>query len=176
MEIRAKCNFDLEAIKALTHLSVFGKSNPKSKFRVWFIISLVSMAFIIFEMVFFSDIGILWMLCLTLFILLLECYLYFLLPKIRYKNLAKIKGAENEFVFCDDTLKVFTRCDEYRGEAEMEYSLFPRVYETSKYFFLFQTNNQVYIVDKSTIEGGTAEEIRSKLTANTKCKYIICSY
>ena len=96
MEIRAKCNFDLEAIKALTHLSVFGKSNPKSKFRVWFIISLVLMAFIIFEMVFFSDIGILWMLCLTLLILLLECYLYFLLPKIRYKNLAKIKIEQNK--------------------------------------------------------------------------------
>jgi hypothetical protein len=41
---------------------------------------------------------------------------------------------------------------------------------------IYQTNNQVFIVDKSTVEGGTAEEIRNKLCTFVKDKYIICKY
>ena len=39
-----------------------------------------------------------------------------------------------------------------------------------------QTNIQVFVVDKSTIEGGTVEEIRNKLSAFVKDKYILCKY
>ena len=66
--------------------------------------------------------------------------------------------------------------EEYKGETEIEYTMLERVYETSKYFFLFQTKNQVLIVDKTTVEGGRAEEIRDSLTAKMKDKYIICRY
>ena len=87
-----------------------------------------------------------------------------------------MKDAENEYIFCDNVLKTFTKSQEYNGEAKFEYSLFVKVYETSKYFFMYQTNNQVLIVDKSTIEGGTVEEIRNKLSAFVKDKYILCKY
>lgn len=30
MEIRAKCKYDYDSVKALTHLTMFKKSNPKS--------------------------------------------------------------------------------------------------------------------------------------------------
>lgn len=39
MEIIAKCKFDFESIKALTHLSLFKKANPKKRFLTWSIIS-----------------------------------------------------------------------------------------------------------------------------------------
>lgn len=87
-----------------------------------------------------------------------------------------MKETENEYVFCDDVLRTFTKSQEYNGEAVIECSLFVKVYETSKYFFMYQTNNQVSIVDKSTIEGGTVEEIRNKLSAFVKDKYILCKY
>ncbi len=176
MEIKAKCKFDFESIKALTHLSLFKKANPKKRFLTWSIISTILAVIIVLEMIIFSDAMLIELLCVAIVLFLFECYLYFLLPKIRYKALTKMKGAENEYIFCDSVLKTFTKSDEYNGEAEIEYSLFVKAYETSRYLFLYQTNNQVFIVDKSTVEGGTAEDIRNKLTTHVKDKYIICKY
>ena len=176
MEIKAKCKFDFESTRALTHLSLFKKANPKKRFLTWTIISAILAVIIILEMIIFSDAMLIELLCVAIILFLLECYLYFLLPKIRYKALAKMKDAENEYVFCDNVLKTFTKHQEYNGEAEIEYSLFVKIYETTKYLFLYQTNNQVFIVDKSTIEGGIIEEIRNKLSSFVKDKYIICKY
>ena len=175
MEIRAKCKFDFESIRALTHLSLFKKANPKKRLLTWSIISGILAVIIILEMIIFSDAMLIELLCVAVILFLLG-YLYFLLPKIRYKALAKMKAAENEYIFCDNVLKTFTKSQEYNGEAEVEYSLFVKVYETSRHLFLYQTNNQVFIIDKNTIEGGTAEDIRNKLSSFVKDKYVICKY
>ena len=103
-------------------------------------------------------------------------YMWFFYPKVRYNALAKMKQTQNEYNFTDEKIFVTTTGAEYNGEAEIEYSLFVKVYETTKYLFLYQTNNQVFIVDKSTIEGGTVEKIRNKLSSFVKDKYIICKY
>ena len=176
MEIRAKCKSNFESIRALTYLSLSKKANPKKRFLTWSIISGVLAVIIVLEMIIFSDAMFIELLCVAVVLFLLECYLYLILPKIRYKALAKMKDAENEYVFCDNVLKTFTKSKEYNGEAEIEYSLFVKVYETSGYLFLYQTNNQVFVVDKSTVEGGTIEEIRNKLSFYVKDKYIICKY
>lgn len=176
MEIKAKCKFDFDSIRALTHLSLFKKANPKKRFLTWSIISAILAVVIILEMIVFSNSMLIELLCVAGVLFLLECYLYLLLPKIRYNALAKMKDAQNEYVFCDNVLKTFTKSNEYNGEAEIEYSLFVKVYETTKYLFLYQTNNQVFIVDKNTVEGGTIEEIRNKLSAFVKDKYILCKY
>ena len=176
MQIKAKCKFDFESIRALTHLSLFKKANPKKWFLIWSIISAILAVVVILEMIVFSDAMLIELLCVAVVLFLLECYLYLLLPKISYKSLAKMKDAENQYIFCDDVLKTFTKSQEYNGEAEIEYSLFVKVYETSRYLFLYQTNNQVFIVDKNTIEGGTVEEIRNKLSAFATNKYIVCKY
>ncbi|MBE7057031.1 MAG: YcxB family protein [Ruminococcaceae bacterium] len=176
MEIKAKCKFDFESIRALTHLSLFKKANPKKRFLIWSIISTIVVVVIILEMIVFSDAMLIALLCVAVVLFLLECYLYFLLPKIKYKALAKMKDAENQYIFCDNVLKAFTKSQEYSGEAEIEYSLFVRAYETTKYLFLYQTNNQAFIIDKNTIEGGIFEDIRKKLSAYVKDKYVICKY
>ena len=111
-----------------------------------------------------------------LFIIALDLYLYFVAPKLRYRALEKMKDIENNYLFKDNALKVSSKSEEYSGEAEIEYSLFIKVYETSAYFFLFQPNNQAFIIDKSTIEGGSADDIRNKLTSFVKNKYFICRY
>ena len=109
-------------------------------------------------------------------IMLWNAYMWFFYPKVRYNALAKMKNTQNEYVFTDEKIFVISTGAEYNGEAEIEYSLFVKVYETSKYLFLYQTNNQVFIVDKSTVEGGTVEEIRNKLSTFVKAKYITCKY
>ncbi len=177
MEIRAKCRFDFNSIRALTHLSLFKKANPKKRITFWSVAFAILFIIIIFEIIAFgADTILLVLLGVEIVWLILMYFWYFIIPKMQYKSLAKMKDAENEYIFCDNVLKVFTKSQEYNGEAEIEYSLFVKVYETTQYLFLYQTNNQVFIVDKSTVEGGTAEDIRNKLSTYVKNKYIICKY
>lgn len=176
MDIKAKCKFDYDSIRALTHLSLFKKANPKKRLLTMSVISAILALVIALEALIFSDADMVGLLCVVIGIILLECYLYFLVPRIRYRTLGKIKNAENEYIFSDNALKVFTKSQEYCGEAEIDYSFFVKIYETSKYFFIFQTNNQAFIVDKSTIEGGTVEDVSNKLSAYVKGQYIICKY
>jgi len=177
MEVKARCKFDINAIKALSHVSVFKKSNPKKTVIARAILFLVVLFLIAVELIAFGfDLILIVLFSVGILVITIDCFMFFCLPKIQYKSLAKMKDVENEYTFCDNILKVSSKSQEYNGEAEIEYSLFVRVYETSKYLFLYQTNNQVYIVDKSTIEGGTVEEIRNKLSAYIKGKYIICRY
>ena len=177
MEIKAKCKFDFDSIRALTHLTMFKKANPKKRLIFWSVAFAILVVVIILEIIAFGmDLILLVLLGVEMLWLMLMCFWYFIIPKTQYKSLAKMKETENEYIFCDNVLKTFTKSNEYNGEAEIEYSLFVKVYETSQYLFLYQTNNQVFIVDKSTIENGTVEEIRSKLSAFVKDKYIICKY
>ncbi len=177
MEIRAKCKYDFDSVKALTHLAMFKKANPKKRMMFWIVAFAILFGIIILEMVVLGVDSILFVLLGAGIIwLMLLCFFYFLVPKIQYKSLSKMKNIENEYIFCDDELKAFTLSEEYNGEVAIEYSFFVKVYETTKYLFLYQTNNQVFIVNKLTIEGGTVEEIRNKLSAFVEDKYIICKY
>lgn len=99
MEIRAKCRFDYNSIRALTHLSLFKKANPKKRFITWLTISVVLALIIVLEMVLFYDMILVVLLCATIGLFSLKCYFYFILPKIRYKALGKMIDAENEYIF-----------------------------------------------------------------------------
>ena len=177
MEIKAKCKYDLDSVKALTYLTMYKKSDPRKRLIFWSTAFAILFIIIILEIIAFGfDTILAVLLGAEIFGLLLIYFSYFIIPKIQYKSLAKMQNVENQYIFCDNVLKAFTKSQEYNGEAEIEYSFFVKVYETSRYLFLYQTNNQVFIVDKNTIEGGTVEEIRNKLSAFATNKYIICKY
>ena len=177
MEIKAKGKLDLELCKALMHLVMFKKADPKKRMRVWTVVYAVLLAVVIAELIAFGvDAFLLAMLGVLVIIYLFACYSYFLLPRIKYKGLARMRDVENEYVFCDAELRVLTRGEEYSGESVLKYSVFVKAYETSRYFFLFQQQNQVLAVDKSTIENGTQKDIRDKLTSSIAGKYIVCKY
>ncbi len=177
MDIKAKSKYDYEAIRALIRISAFKKDNPK----VVYIVSVVyglSLAMIITVAGMFYG----WMnmynylLGVIVFILLLMNWAYFWLPKITYNKMVEFRNLENEFTFLDDSLKIISKNGKYTGEAEFKYSILPKVIENSKYILVYQNKSQAYIVDKSTIEGGTVEELRNVLQAKINGKYIICKY
>lgn len=177
MEIRAKSKFDLESIRALCHLQFYGKANPKVRMRIRMCCYIALLSLIVVELVIFGfERRTLILLGVWLMMILLECFAFFISPKIQFRALAKLQYAENQYTFCDDVLKVVTVSEYIQGKEELQYSLFVKVYETSDFFFLFQTRNQVLIVDKSTIENGTEEDLRNKLTASVQGKYIVCHY
>ena len=177
MEISASCRFDFDSIKALTHLSTYKKSNPKKTMQLRAgLCSVLLFAIIVAHVLIGLHPLAIILIPTVLLVLFLDLFMYFVLPKIQYKSLVKMRDAENDYLFCDNVLKIITRSEEYNGEAEIEYSLFVKIYETSRYFFLYQTGNQVLLIDKSTISGGSADDIRSKLSSFVPDKYIICKY
>ncbi len=175
MEIRARSKFDRKTITALAHLTFSGKNDPKKRLSLWVMILSGLALVILLESLLLQSTTLLKLLFLLALILFLEFFLYAGLPRIQYKMLARLQEAEHEFLFTDTALKAKTTAKDYSGESVLEYSLFTKVYETSDYFFLFQTANQVLIVDRSTLEGGNAGEIREKLASYVK-KYIVCNY
>ena len=106
----------------------------------------------------------------------LNLFMYFYYPKINYKAMANLKDVHNEYIFTDERLLIDTKHTEYDGKSEIAYSVFVKAYETSRYLFLYQTNRQVFIVDKSTLTGGSIEDIRNTLSPYLNQKYIICNY
>ena len=176
MSIQAKCKFNKETIRALTHVVMFKKSNPTKAIIARLSITALLMAVIVSEMFLFYDIDMIFLLCASFVLLALQCYLYFLLPTIRYNALKKMQEAENEYVFGDYSIKASTEGEAYTGTSEMAYTMFIKVYETEKYFFLGLGNHQFYIVEKSTIENGNEDEIRALLMTNPNVKYIRCNY
>jgi hypothetical protein len=65
---------------------------------------------------------------------------------------------------------------QYQGNAKMKYSLLHKVYETNDHIFLFINAVQAYLVDKSQITNGTAEELGVLISKHlTPKKYIVCN-
>lgn len=177
MEIKAKCKYDYEACKAVAYISSYRKSEPKKTIIVRFIFVAVIMALDIYLMNVSesSFVNILYLLC-GAFIILLDLFMYFVMPTVQYKSMSKMKELENEYVFYDDEFTAECTSEEYSGRATVRYSLLIKVFETKKYFFLYENKRQIFVVDKSTAENGDLSALRQRLSALLGKKYIICKY
>lgn len=177
MEIKAKCKFDKVNIRALAHLSSYKRFNPKKTVMARTGLCLILLLLLIAELT-VSGFNIIPMILIIadILVIIIDCFVYFILPEIQYRSLAKMKDTENNYIFTENTLKIQTKSEVHSGESEIEYAMIQKVYETSGYFFIYITGNQVFIVDKSTVEGGSHDDIRNKLGDYLKDKYIICKY
>lgn len=176
VEIKAKCIFDYKGVKALTYVTMYKRNNPQTAFHFLNTLAAFMILAIIWGMQFGVDSKSIYLLVLYVIIFLFNCFLYFVFPRMQYRALDKMKGIENEYTFCNEGIKVTSKHELYNGDAELKYSMIPKVMETSAYLFIYQSKNQVFIVDKSTITGGSIEDIRQKLIPHLKKKYIICKY
>lgn len=109
-------------------------------------------------------------------ILLFMTYRYFIFPYIQYRSLSKLKDAVNAYTFFDDNFKVVEKTQGNFGESEIAYTMVEQIIESTKYFFIFHTKNQAFVVEKSTFSGGTPEELRDKLSELLGKKYYINKY
>lgn len=177
MEIYINCKWDYDAVKALTNVGIYKKTSPAKTFiftTAWLIILAAVLGFEMCKLG--ADSVFLLLFGLVLLLILMDCFLYFILPKIRYHALGKMQGTENKYVFTDEKIFAFSRSEANSGKSEIDYTYFTKAMETSKYIFLYQNNVQAFILDKSTISGGTVEELRKKLFSFLGEKYIRCKY
>jgi len=119
-------------------------------------------------------------LCLLLAVVVfgyaLQCYLHFLLPKIRYNSLKMMKDIVNEYFFQEEILHITSNNEEYSAQCDIKYSLITKIYETKRYFIIYHNHTQAYIVDKSTFEDGATEDIRQILPAKINGKFVKCNW
>ena len=59
---------------------------------------------------------------------------------------------------------------------KVEYSGISNVVEAQKYFIIFEDKSHAYIVDKSTLVGGTVDDMRSQLVPILKDQYCLFKY
>lgn len=100
---------------------------------------------------------------LVLFTNLMVVFTRFVLPKIQYKQNKLLHGVVNNIVFKDDTILIEQCGENTSATAKINYDAAWRVYEIEKFIYIYVNPRQAYIVEKSTIEGGTAMDLRMLL-------------
>ncbi|MHB1484271.1 MAG: YcxB family protein [Saccharofermentanales bacterium] len=177
MEVKAITAYDFPCIKEFVRFTLFkgkGQNITGKKIglvvlmSVVFCLSLINMIINSFEagiIVFF----------ITLMIICIFGYLYFIYPKKVYKSAKKLASMKNEYLFQEDEFTMTSDNPEFSGKSTMKYTFLNMVYETEDYFYLFIDKAQAYIVRKSDITNGTSEQIRETIIYNMPPeKYIIC--
>ncbi len=177
MKINAKSKNNYKTIKNYTRTMVFRKTNPLKKMLIFCLIAVVLAAVLILEMYLLGAHAVpIVLLIIAILMLLFELFLYFGLPRIRYHELAELKGCTNEYVFTSDSIRITAYDNGYSGEERIDYTVLRRAIETSKYLYLFQNKGKVYIVDKSSITGGTTEALQEKIRSVLDDRYVKYNY
>lgn len=176
-----------ESVKASVLASVFKKYEPEKRFcflvvsRTLVLIGLLLLIWRSFHFEFIRggdsktiECSIFFSVCsaLSLAVLIWE---YFFLPKRIYKSLEKMKDRAVHFVFGDESISVKVYDEDGEKEEEIQYGVFVRVMETSRYFFVYPSKKGCFSIDKATITGGSAEELRDKMRQHSR-QYILCKY
>lgn len=176
MEIKAKCKYDYETCKAVSRIDAYRKSNPKKVviFRTVLCVVLLLLNFVVVN---FCEMPIGYgVMVAVVIVLVIDMFMYFAMPKIQYNSMSKMKNVENNYVFYDDEFTATSVSEHLSAKDVLKYSIIVKVYETEKYFFIYISKRQLFTVDKSTLEGGTAEDLREKLSSVLGKKYIRCKY
>ena len=112
MEVYAKSKFDYEAIKELAHRSSYRLIPPKI---YWIIMIACTVVVFVVSLPFGIDSHDVGAMFAILMCDVVSIYIYWGVPKMRFKALGKLQNLENEFIFGDETMKIINKSEEYTG-------------------------------------------------------------
>ena len=174
MEINAKTTCSIKAVQLFTRASLFRMMKPITEVSVTLAILLFGALFSVVNIIrepYMNYLRIL--LVVSIVVIILEILLYFIPGKMQYKSFVKLGNPTSFITFTDNIVKMVTENE--RGDLheknEYCYNVFCKVVETNEYIFLFLTERSAFLIDKSTIENGSEEEIRAKLQSAFDKKY-----
>lgn len=174
MEIKATGKLTLDAIGTLLHATMFrGKSPKREIVKISAVIALFLAFSLVWLLLFENAEFFAYMLAVAVMIIFLLVYGWFILPRIRYKALGKMKEFVNEYTFGEESFAVSGNNGEYSENTETRYSAISKVIETEKYIFIFQTPSSALVLEKSTVVGDISQ-IRYRLRSVQNMKYIFC--
>lgn len=177
MNIKATTKMDLDTMKALTKITMFGKRNAIKRMLTFTVIYALIIALEMWSIITFEvrATNVLILVIATVAITI-NPLLYFTMPKLNYKKLGKLRDSINEYVFTDEGFTETVIGDGVSGNANIDYSVIQKIYESNDYFYLFNTNRSAYIIDKRSIENKDdiiqLENLLYKKVPNyTRCNY-----
>lgn len=177
MESKASAIYDYKSMKSLIHLGIYKKKNPSLSYWIWTIIALALISiFVIFRDSLLDSTYSIVLITLLAFLTVMTSFSYFILPIISYRSMKKLAGIRVDFVFSEDSMYVHSDSELHKTDSTMKYEVLFKVMETEERLFLFQTKAQAFVVDKSTIEGGSIEDLRKVIKDVLGKKYIKCKY
>ncbi|MBR3299177.1 MAG: YcxB family protein [Clostridia bacterium] len=168
MNIKASGKTDQKTVKAMFHAGM-GKLS-----LIGFLLSGLMIGFFIYESVRGGSgpYSAFW-LVIALPLLALTVFVHFFIPKLAYDRLGNYRDCRYDYEFRDELFTIRSSLEGEDAVGSRSYDSVARVIETSEYFFIYQTANNALAVDKSTIEGGTAEDIRAKLAPGLGKSYVL---
>ena len=177
MEIKASSKYDWETVRALNNFYYLNRMRVIFVlFIVCFVLNLViqiESLIVNGEMTHDHILNLIYLAFLAFALL----FIIFVLPKIKYNNNKYSKDSKNEFVFTDENIKLTQTHELHNSENKLSYNAIWRIYESKMFIYMHIGRRQTYIVDKSTVTGGTVEDLRmlfiSKIGAKKykiKCK------
>lgn len=173
MEIKASSKYDWKTIKTFYAFS-FDKKNklPTIFYIVLFVVLVATYGLQFAQGTFTSDL--LPSLVIFSFLYIMVIYIRFVLPKVRYNKNKILHGVVNNLTFSETQFEISQSGDNATGVSSINYDAIYKIYETKEYIYIYITPQQAHFVDKSTIIGGTADDLRLLLTnAVGKSKYKI---
>ena len=87
------------------------------------------------------------------------------IPKISYKRTKNSNNLEEEFTFSENGISVCTKGQGFSSETIINYQFVLKICETKEFYFIYINRVQAYIVDKSTLAGGTNNQLHGMLVS-----------
>ncbi len=177
MEIHASSRYDIKTVIALCRMFRVKKTTPV----LHLVLMLLAYAFVAGVCIAVivgkgADTFIAALFCICVVAICAELAIFFVLPRLQYKNMADLRNAENRFIFRDDGFDVVTDGEHQHAEAKVSYSALVRVVETRAYIYLFQTKNQTFIVDRKSISAEEMPVLRRCIAEKIGKRYSIYRY
>lgn len=177
MNINAASKNDKRAVRALIHLTFFGKNGPKRKLIKYAIIYGIINLFVVLSGIMIDDYSIVpYVLLIDVIFVVWFTYGYFLMPSMQYKAQKKFADIENVFTFTDDSMFVVSEAEDFSGEEKYGYSVLHAVKETKEFFFIYPDKTKAYVIDKTRLDDGVADVLKQKLMFVLGDRYTVCKY
>ncbi len=159
MEIKASSKYDWETIKKFNKFHNFTRTKALNIGLIILDVVCV-LLFLLAAAINILDFETIMIYVLLLFVNIMLVFVRFILPKIQYKQNKMLHGVVNEATFKDNEMSIEQRGENVCGATTVKYDAVWRVYEIKDFIYIYVNSRQAYIVDKATVTGGTAADLR----------------
>ena len=173
MKITASARLDLSTLRSLARFGFYGFI-PPALHTVICVVLLPVGALLLTALYFLSNrttptlsyLITAWVIILT--VNLVTLLILHVAPRSQYKSLSKMGDLTNRYIFEGGRLHIESDSAASSGSADVDISVFVKIGESSRFFYLYLPNSSCYIVDKLTVSGGTTDDLRKMLSVVPK--------
>ena len=177
MNITVNCTYDKKAITTFARSGLYKKADPRKRFIEFIAIALFCIMCVAITVAFGGfDSKALIPIALFALILLLQLYIYLILPRIIFNARKNLGNVRQTLTFTDDEIISLSFSDEFGATEKISYNIPVSIRETKNYVFFYITKQSAYIIDKSGISDTDLTELHKLFALRFGEKYTILNY